>query len=78
MLTEQGLAAFAAACVTVLGAVRLSRCTRIKCCCVECERKVVGEDAYRVREADPQWDGEESPSEEESEVWDGEGAEKSA
>ena len=45
MLTEQGVAAVAAACVTVLGAVRLSRCTRIKCCCVECERKVVGEDA---------------------------------
>lgn len=48
MLTEQGVAAvgaIAAACVTVLGAVRLSRCTRIKCCCVECERKVVGEDA---------------------------------
>lgn len=49
MLTEQVVAAVAGACVTVLGAVRLSRCTRIKCCCVECERKVVGEDA---RDAD--------------------------
>lgn len=83
MLTTEVLAAGATACVTVLGAIRLSRCTRIKCCCVECERKVVGEDGREpgfagVREADEKWSGEESPSEDDSEVWDGEGAEKSA
>ena len=83
MLTEQVLAAGATACVTVLGAIRLSRCTRIKCCCVECERKVVGEvgedvPGRRVDEADQRWGDEESPSEDDSEVWDGEGTEKSA
>ena len=76
MLTEQVLVAGASACVTVLGAIRLSRCTRIKCCCVECERKVVGEDARDSgwgREAQQERCGEESPSEDGSEVWDGEG-----
>jgi len=78
MLTTEVLAAGAAACVTVLGAIRLSRCTRIKCCCVECERRVV--DADRVREAYPGRGGEESPSEDEPEEPEryGEGAEKSA
>ncbi|AXQ66475.1 MAG: hypothetical protein [Circoviridae sp.] len=31
----------AAAIVSVLAAVRLSRCTRIKCCGCECERRLV-------------------------------------
>ena len=82
MLTEQVLVAGASACVTVLGAIRLSRCTRIKCCCVECERKVVGEDArdtdvVRGREAQQKRCGEEQAAEAVSEVWDGEGTEES-
>lgn len=29
-----------AAVVAILGAVRLSRCTRIRCCCIECDRQL--------------------------------------
>jgi len=37
--------------VAILGAIRLSRCTRIRCCCIECERKVT-EDARTRRPGD--------------------------